>query len=187
MAICAGNSPVPGEVSSQRPVTRSFDALFDLRLNKRLSKQSSGWWFETPSRPLWRHRNVPSENCRPRRLRRRRVDLVALKASEAYSIAALGRNYSAVQRLRMDSPPKWPVMWKALSCARPINGISMEFEIRPKLGMPWFKTCPITAKFCTHHESYTVVKYAKFRCGRSNMLWPKALPSFIEFGLDTII
>ena len=40
------------------PVTRSFDVLFDLRLNKRLSKQSWGWWFETPSHPLWRHRNV---------------------------------------------------------------------------------------------------------------------------------
>ena len=26
-------------------------------LNKRLSKQSRGWWFETPSRPLWRHCN----------------------------------------------------------------------------------------------------------------------------------
>ena len=30
----------------------------DLRLNKRLSKQSWGWWFETPSCPLWRQRNV---------------------------------------------------------------------------------------------------------------------------------
>ena len=28
---------------------------FDLRLNKRLSKQSWGWWFETPSRSLWRN------------------------------------------------------------------------------------------------------------------------------------
>ena len=26
-------------------------------LNKRLSKQSWGWWFETASRPLWRHFN----------------------------------------------------------------------------------------------------------------------------------
>ena len=25
--------------------------------NKRLSKQSWGWWFETSSSPLWRHRN----------------------------------------------------------------------------------------------------------------------------------
>ena len=58
LAICAGNSPVPGEFPAQMPVTRSFDVFFDLRLNKRLSKQSWGWWFETLSRPLIRHRNV---------------------------------------------------------------------------------------------------------------------------------
>ena len=52
-----GNSPVPDEFPAQRPVTRSFDAFFDLCLNKRLSKQSWGWWFETLSRPLWRHCN----------------------------------------------------------------------------------------------------------------------------------
>ena len=56
LAIYAGNSPVPGEFPAQRPVTRSFDVFFDLHLNKRLSKQSWGWWFETLSRPLWRHR-----------------------------------------------------------------------------------------------------------------------------------
>ena len=58
LAICAGNSPVPGEFPAQRPVTRSFDVFYDLRLNKRLSKQSWGWWFETLSCPLWRHFNV---------------------------------------------------------------------------------------------------------------------------------
>ena len=58
LAICAGISPVPGEIPAQRPVTRSFDVFLDLRLNKRLSKHSWGWWFETLSRPLWRHRNV---------------------------------------------------------------------------------------------------------------------------------
>ena len=57
LAICAGNSPVPGEFPTQRPVTQSFDVFFDLRLNKRLNKQSWGWWFETPSCSLWRHRN----------------------------------------------------------------------------------------------------------------------------------
>ena len=57
LAICAGNSPVPGEFPAQRPVTRSFDVFFDLRLNKRLSKQLWGWWFETLSCPLWRHCN----------------------------------------------------------------------------------------------------------------------------------
>ena len=57
LAICAGNSPVPGEFPTQRPVTRSFDVYFDLRPNKCLSKQSWGWWFETLSPSLWRHRN----------------------------------------------------------------------------------------------------------------------------------
>ena len=46
LALCAGNSPVTGEFPSQRPVTRSIDILFDLRLNKRLSKQRRRRWFE---------------------------------------------------------------------------------------------------------------------------------------------
>ena len=58
LAICAGNSPVPGEFPTQRPVTRSFNVFFDLHLNKRLSKQSCAWWFEMLSHPLWRHRNA---------------------------------------------------------------------------------------------------------------------------------
>ena len=53
----AGNSPIPGEFLTQRPVTRSFEVSFDLRLIKRLSKQSWAWWFETLSRTLWRHCN----------------------------------------------------------------------------------------------------------------------------------
>ena len=57
LAIWAGNSPVPGEFHAQRSVMRSFDVFFDLRLNKWLSKQRWGWWFEMSLRPLWRHRN----------------------------------------------------------------------------------------------------------------------------------
>ena len=57
LAICAANSPVPGEFPTQRPVTRNFYVLFDLRPNKLLTKQSWGWSFETPSHPLCRHRN----------------------------------------------------------------------------------------------------------------------------------
>ena len=34
-----------------------------LCLNKGLSKQWWGWWFETPSRPLWRHCNVCIKSC----------------------------------------------------------------------------------------------------------------------------
>ena len=52
LALCVGNSPVTGEFLSQKPVRRSFDIFFDLHLNKRLSKQSWGWWVETPSHSL---------------------------------------------------------------------------------------------------------------------------------------
>ena len=57
LAICAGNSPVRGEFPTQRPVTRSFDVFF-FSGPEYASKQSWGWWFETPSGPLWRHSNV---------------------------------------------------------------------------------------------------------------------------------
>ena len=54
LAFCAGEFP------TQRPVTRCFDVFFDLHLNKRLSKQWWGWWFEKPSCSLWRHCNDPN-------------------------------------------------------------------------------------------------------------------------------
>ena len=56
--------PLRGEFTGHRwiPRTKASDAelwcfCFFLRLNKRLSKQWWGWWFETPSRPLWRYCN----------------------------------------------------------------------------------------------------------------------------------
>ena len=55
LALCAGNSTVPGEFPALRPVTRSFDIFFDPRPNKWWSKQWWRWRFETPSSPLWRH------------------------------------------------------------------------------------------------------------------------------------
>ena len=75
----------PGEFPAQRPVTRSFDVFFDLRPNRRLSKQWWGWWFNKPLHPLWRHGNVnmsdsamnsppgqsilpPNQHCRLRRV-----------------------------------------------------------------------------------------------------------------------
>ena len=58
LAICAGNSPGTGEFPAQRSVTRSFDVFFDMCPNKPLSKQWWGWWFETLSRPFWRHCNA---------------------------------------------------------------------------------------------------------------------------------
>ena len=59
LAICAGNSLVTNEFHAQRPVTSDVElwCFFDLRLNKRLTKQWWGWWFEMPSCPLWCYSN----------------------------------------------------------------------------------------------------------------------------------
>ena len=57
LAHCEGNPPIIGGFPSQRPVTPSFDVFCDMRLNKRLRKQSRRRWFETPSPSSWRHCN----------------------------------------------------------------------------------------------------------------------------------
>ena len=53
--FCWINSLSPECWALQRPVTRSFDVFFDLRLNKRLSKQSRRRWFEMSSHSSWSH------------------------------------------------------------------------------------------------------------------------------------
>ena len=65
LALCVGNPPVIGGFPSLRPVTRSLDVYFDLRLNKQLGKRSRRRWFEKPSRLLWRHCNVSGARSRP--------------------------------------------------------------------------------------------------------------------------
>ena len=63
LAIWAGISPVTGEFPAQKPATPSFDISFDLLLDKRLSEHWWGWWFKTPSHPLWRHINDIVDWC----------------------------------------------------------------------------------------------------------------------------
>ena len=50
LAICAGNSPVMWRGALMLSLIRVW-------INGRVNKQSWGWWFETLSRPSWRHRN----------------------------------------------------------------------------------------------------------------------------------
>ena len=59
-----------GEFTSPRWILRTkasneelWSVLWYLRLNKRLSKYSWGWWSETPSRPLWRLCNEVRSYC----------------------------------------------------------------------------------------------------------------------------
>ena len=42
LAFCAGSSPVTGEFPAQRPVTRSFNVFFDLRLDSWANNEDAG-------------------------------------------------------------------------------------------------------------------------------------------------
>ena len=57
LALCAGKSPVPVNSAHKSQWRGALMFIFYLHLNKRLRKQSWGWWFETHSSLLWRHCN----------------------------------------------------------------------------------------------------------------------------------
>ena len=50
LALCEGNPPVTGGFPSQKISKVGFDFAFVVKLNSSMSKQSWGWWFETPRR-----------------------------------------------------------------------------------------------------------------------------------------
>ena len=86
----------PGEFPTQRPVTRNFGVFFDLRLNKRLSKQPWGWWFETSSWSLWRQSNgleteIPPLDFYEDRRRRSPTTVFNLSNPRLNHISLLGR------------------------------------------------------------------------------------------------
>ena len=62
LALCEGKPPVTGVFPSQKVNKASFDIFFDVRLNKRITKQWSRRWFETPGCSLWRHYNWHSDD-----------------------------------------------------------------------------------------------------------------------------
>ena len=74
LAFYVGNALFTSEFPTQRPVTRSSDVFFDLRLNQHLSKQWRRRWFETPTRSSCRH-CIESASCKVRGLRSERMGI----------------------------------------------------------------------------------------------------------------
>ena len=125
LAICAGNSPITGEFAAQRPVARSFDVFFDLCLNKRLSKQSWCWWFETSSRPLWRRSNVDSNNFLALMNHRGQIDnyLVGLPGDQQhYFLKWIQHDQAEVRLVISESTP----------CTCPVCDMAYEFPLHRK-------------------------------------------------------
>ena len=148
LAICAGNSPVAGKFPAQRPVMRSFDVLFYLRLNKCLSKQSWGWWFETPSRPLWRHCNANFPCSQGRNFHKNNIPLKAFQ----WTVTIMDRSiFSATHTLTQHIPNTPLVMGQfssffryvtmySFDVSQPNNTIEFHFNLSRVTNLP-FKRC----------------------------------------------
>ena len=91
-----------------------FDVFFDLRLNKRLSKQSCGWWFETPSPQLWRHRNAMTtfyltSICRLKWCRRR--DKNNYQDADTNLFSPTSTMWENVRKTQVKSPTQIKMFW----------------------------------------------------------------------------
>ena len=146
LALCAGNSPVNGEFPTQRPVTRSFDVFFNLCVNKRVSKQSWGWWFETRSRSLWRHCNEMAFNfaleywSRPAKGRYLHVPNVLLLDIGLFSGHAIVSFYSELSQTTLSESLK---NWKMIEKLSTLQHCEILFA------QNYFFSRPIGLKFCT--------------------------------------
>ena len=140
LVICVGNSAVHGEFPAQRPVTRSFDVFFDLRLNKSLSKKSWGWWFETPLCPLWRHSNekmaflILATTLQWRQNEHNGVSIIYLIVCSGadkrkHEISGSLAFVRGIHRWPVNSPHKGPVTRKLF----PFDYVIMHFHCRSRI------------------------------------------------------
>ena len=132
LAICAGNSP-----GTQRPVTRTLDIFFDLRLNKRLSKQSWGWWFNTLPRPLRRHTNYSCHS---------RVDIVAFDGMAPVWCQGICNHHVNVGRsshFRTTQLKVFPTPWHVMGC----------------LGPPSSQICQVRGQYYYQDASHISINY----------------------------
>ena len=132
LALCEWNPPITGDFPSHRPVTRSFDILFDLRLNKRLHKQSRRWWFETPSCSFWRHCNE---------------SFVALRSTNR-TVIYLGGMCDSIYRFR--STLMFCVVGTQKTLVECKNWLSLEIVYGPRILSSWMRelTHYLRDQFC---------------------------------------
>ena len=135
LAICAGNSPVPGEFPTQRPVTRSFDAFFDLRQTNNLFVTA---WVTPSARigPSFKYRTYHYSDVIMGAMASQIASLTIV-FSTVYSGAHQRKHQSSVSlafargihRRSVNSPHKWPVTGKMF----PFDDVIMVLSIGPIL------------------------------------------------------
>ena len=136
------------------PRTKASDAelrfFFDQRLNKRLSKQSQGWWFETLARPFWRHCNYNGMHCR-------RSVWCAMTMSGGWSwcnTPGLIKHWSRSCKFSLNCWFDWPQIWRE------------DIEGLPRPNAPYRdslifgnKTTVICRPLWLHHQRWTYIHW----------------------------
>ena len=153
--------PVPGEFLTQRPVTRSFDVFFDLRLNKRLSKQSWGWWFETLSHPLWRHRNAKCLILYVLHFRRHlTIPPLEINMVSDHELRTMWLTFQRPLKIRRIRPISRPSSLAAIWECRYWAVVSAKWDLSWRLVKSRRCTCLVT-RFCYQQDRHTFVTWPR--------------------------
>ena len=185
LAICVGKSPVTGEFPAQRPVTRSLDVFFDLRLNKRLNKQSWGWWCQMSLCSLWRHCNA-----------------------QAYSSYLPQGRYGIIQQWHLPERKKmivwqnmkseyfrilrlWPWLlmpWLLVSPYHQHHGIKYVGQTSPFLPSPKISTtCAISAHWEKREKNQYIFKFLKINSALKWLSTSLGTYQYMNLNMSTII
>ena len=165
------NSP-PTHTHTQRPLTQSLDVFFDLHLNKRFSKQSWGRWFETLSCSLWHHCNEAMAACWHVLLLSSVQYSAAKTATICHSSLVIWSRCTDGQQIGSYLDFLVYLMSDIFvpHSASPITTFRSNSKLDQNLKCPGLKcTQLITIKFCTNHNSVTIMICAKFCCDQLSM------------------
>ena len=158
LALYAGNSPVTGEFPAQRPVTRSFDVFFDLRLNKRSSNHEAGGLRRHRAHYLWRHCNVKYYNhyyVKASSLRVRLSQWRRMHGRRVFVSQVTGSSFNSFLKPTTKETPKFHI-------TGPLWGESRDNQWIPFTKDKW---CVKLFNPCHHVFSYGIhIVLSKFKC-----------------------
>ena len=108
--------PPPPHTHTQRPVTWGFVFSWIWAWINRCKKQLWGWWFETPSRSLWRHCNGVFHQHRPY--------LQVLVVSTGQPLIRSVILYSCISNIQENDTKLYMVINSTICASHSINCIS---------------------------------------------------------------
>ena len=150
LAICVRNSPVTDEFPAQRPVTRSFDVFFDLRLNK-------GWVNNREADGLRRHHTHYDVTVMIK-------EPAMWKAPPWHDVFMFSKCCLIEADWRIYASTNWPALVQMMACAWP----ALKPLSKPMLGYCWTVSHKLQWNF--NRKSFYFIREKAFE----NVIWKMA-------------